>query len=363
MAINWLIVQSNVSSGVIGGLGAAGIVLNSNAATSTPLTINAHADQTASLININGSYVVGGPMTVTQMTASAADIDHTSIRTFANGFSGIHSQHITYTTGSTCANCWAVVKQISINDEESTGGEIDGLFIETTNAGSNVTEHAIHIGGGFDAALSVTGSISENPGYGYEVTAGVVADRVEGVGVGGNDAFINKAVNVQIFDNDNDYILIGANTTFEVLTCVVAVGSSKDILPTFEYSNGAGTWYTLVVDDATNGFKRSGNIDWSAPVDWIEVSQAEAPGDIKEAYYIKITRTVGGVIPTLPTERNFTINAERGGDTGMEITGHGVIKLPYLTGAPARLENGMMWAEVDGLHIYYNNLEKVVAVV
>jgi len=43
------------------------------------------------------------------------------------------------------------------------------------------------------------------------------------------------------------------------------------------------------------------------------------------------------------------------------VTGHGVIKLPYLTVAPTRLENGMMWTESDGLHIYVNDTEKLIA--
>ncbi len=37
------------------------------------------------------------------------------------------------------------------------------------------------------------------------------------------------------------------------------------------------------------------------------------------------------------------------------------LQLPYLTQAPATLANGMMWMENDGLHIYYNGAEKIVA--
>jgi len=38
-----------------------------------------------------------------------------------------------------------------------------------------------------------------------------------------------------------------------------------------------------------------------------------------------------------------------------------VIKLPYLANAPGTLANGLLWMESDGLHIYYNGTEKVVA--
>jgi len=37
------------------------------------------------------------------------------------------------------------------------------------------------------------------------------------------------------------------------------------------------------------------------------------------------------------------------------------LQIPYLAGAPATLTNGMIWMEADGLHLYYNNAEKVVA--
>jgi len=99
-----------------------------------------------------------------------------------------------------------------------------------------------------------------------------------------------------------------------------------------------------------------------APVDWAETSHADgASGAITEGYYIRIARTTGGTIPTLPTESYFKIYLEQGGDTGMKIDGQGVVKLPYITGAPSTPENGMIWMESDGLHLYYNNAEKTVA--
>ena len=37
------------------------------------------------------------------------------------------------------------------------------------------------------------------------------------------------------------------------------------------------------------------------------------------------------------------------------------LRLPYLTGVPASVDNGSIWMEADGLHIYYNGAEKLVA--
>ncbi|KKN58865.1 hypothetical protein LCGC14_0547720 [marine sediment metagenome] len=37
------------------------------------------------------------------------------------------------------------------------------------------------------------------------------------------------------------------------------------------------------------------------------------------------------------------------------------LKVPYLTGVPASVDNGSVWMEADGLHIYWNGAEKLVA--
>ena len=44
--------------------------------------------------------------------------------------------------------------------------------------------------------------------------------------------------------------------------------------------------------------------------------------------------------------------------TGKLLT---LVKIPYLKDKPDDLENGMLWMEADGLHIYYNHLEKIVS--
>lgn len=37
------------------------------------------------------------------------------------------------------------------------------------------------------------------------------------------------------------------------------------------------------------------------------------------------------------------------------------LRVPYLTGVPASVDNGSIWMEADGLHIYWNGAEKLVA--
>ena len=287
------------------------------------------------------------------VNADGADTLH--IKHNANGKSNSDAIHLFYNTGNLQAGDEGQAIQISLNETDATGGEVDLILLETTDATAAVEKHAIHIGTGFDSALTVSGAASGNMDYAYEVLANhTVTDRLTEFTTPGND--------VEIFDNDNDYILIGNDVAFEVLEVVLAVNSSKGIVPTFEYSTGDGTWDTLVVDDGTQAFTTSGLVDWSAPGGWAETSHADgASGAITQGYYIRIARTYTPTIPTLPTESFFKIYLEQAGETGMKIDGQGVIKLPYLAAAPSSPENGMIWMESDGLHLYYAGAEKLVA--
>jgi len=60
-------------------------------------------------------------------------------------------------------------------------------------------------------------------------------------------------------------------------------------------------------------------------------------------------------------ERIFKIFISRTGNTGMEIDGKGIIRLPYLGVSPGTPVNGMIWMESDGLHMYRNGTEYTVA--
>jgi len=279
----------------------------------------------------------------------------------ADGYSNVDMMQLFYTTGDLQAGDSSQVIQISIDETGATGGEIDGLLIETTDA-SAAEKHAIHVGTGFDTALIVSGASALDPSYGYTATpAFAVTDRVNSAGAG-DDSFINAAVDTTIFAVDNEIILIGHTATFEVLEVILETVSSKGIVPTFEYSTGVGTWAALVVDDGTQEFTKSGLIDWSAPVGWAQTNRCDGvTGVITQGYYIRITRTYTPTIPTLPVENYFKIFLEQAGNTGMTIFGDGSIKLPYLAGPPATRTNGSIWAEPDGLHIWVNGAEMTLS--
>ena len=296
----------------------------------------------------------------TQFLANEANIDHMRWEIDANGNGNVDGLQIDYKTGAISGTDSSQVLQISMNDRLATGGHYNLIDLETTGVCASCEKDAIHVGVGFDDALVVSGATADDPDYGYENTSGTSTDRVNSGGAG-NDAFVNSAVNETLFESDNDYILIGSDDMFEVISAIITTEASKNIIPTFYYSKAGGNWTALTVDDATQGFQNSGLINWEAPADWTKDDEDLDGNAITNAYYVAIQRTVGGTIPTLPVESYFKTYAEQGGDTGMRIRGNGVVKLPYLTGAPASMENGDMWMESDGLHIYYGGAEKTVA--
>jgi len=341
-----------------------------------PTFIIADEHNVAMLLSDDGSFFVGSNLGTgwcpdkvdtsslhkVKMLAACDDIDSMMIETDCSGYSNVDSLQIKHDLGTLAAGEISQAVQINLDESSATGGHIDVLEITTTDTCSSCDKHAIHVGTGFDTALLVSGADAEDPDYGWETISGAVVDRVHSVGVGGNDAFVNDAVNVELFTNNGDDILIGSDNMFEVVQVILAVTASKDVGAVFYYSKAGGNWTLLTgVDDSTAGLSKNGLVSWNAPADWTKDDEDFDGNAITDAYYVLATRTTGGTIPTLPTESYFKIYAEKSGDTGMEITGQGVVKLPYLTAAPASTENGMLWMESDGLHLYYNDLEKTVA--
>ena len=265
----------------------------------------------------------------------------------ANGQNVITGQNIVYTTGALGAG--EVGGGLFIEVDETGASAADsttitaGIAISTTTANSG-TKKGITVLPGHDIAYEVFGSPAIDPGFGYEVSSGSVVDRVNSGG-GGDDAFKNASVDHEIFDADNDYILIGSAAKFEDIEVVLATGSSKDCDLEFYYSKAGDNWTALPIQgDGTNGFQSSGNIIFAAPADWTKDDEAEADGDITDAYYVKIVRTYSTVIPVLPTESFFKTFASI--SQGMKIRGDGTI-------LPASLAD----ASADNSSIYYSTTQ------
>lgn len=299
---------------------------------------------------------VGDNVTKFSADIAAEGVNAVKVDVDVNGYTDCTAFDIQAMTGDLQPG--DVFNGFALNIDDTGAGSADDtthvrtLSMHTTNA-SAADNTAIEVGPGFTDAMRVTGTPSDDPGYGYEVTITTVVDRVNSGGAG-NDAFVNPAVDETLFSNDNDYILIGSDNTFEIINVILDTASNKEIKPDFYYSKAGGNWTAFDPEDDTRGFRNSGNIAFDAPGDWTKDDEAEADGDITNAYYVKIQRT-NDAVATLPIESYFKTFVDRVG--GMNVRGDGVIKLPYLTTAPPNLENGMMWMENNGLHIYYNDTE------
>jgi len=298
-----------------------------------------------------------------ELDAGADDADGGLFQANANGHSSVQALTLDYVSGALGAGetggCIGARLTVTNAAAADSATEVDAYLAAIIN-GSDATATAYKVLPGFDNALVVQGATAANPDYGYEYddSTDTMVDRVNSAGVG-NDAFINSDVDEELFDAVNDYILIGDSDTFEVIEYVADTGGSKNINATFEYSTGNDTWANLtILSDGTDGFQKSGQISFNAPIAWAE-SNASDTEAITAGYYVRITRTRAAAIVTLPKEDHFKIYSSR--ELGMRIRGDGVIKAPYLGTAPADLENGMVWMEDDGLHLYYGGAEKIVA--
>ncbi len=297
-------------------------------------------------INVNGGglvhfvsdgYTRPAPMFEVELDAAVDGTAGMMVEVEANGYAGIESIVVDYKTGDMQPNDHASVIKIELDDTGATNSdtttEIDFINILTLDE-EDVEKHAVHIGQGFDSAITVSGGVAEDPDYGYEVTPDVPTDRVNGVAPDGTAFLQVSASDLQIFDADNDYILIGSDAIYEAIEAILVAGANKHINETYEYSTGAGTWATLVVSNTVNGFQQSGIITFNAPVGWAKSNLTTGGGAaITDAYYVRITRTRNalGSPPIEDYFKTFTASSL----TDFEIRGDGTIRPVAMADAAA----------------------------
>jgi hypothetical protein len=270
---------------------------------------------------------VGGKVGELELDAAADNIDGFQIKANANGNNIITGMNISYVSGALGAG--EVGGGLFITLDESGAVASDSTTVIACLACGTTTDHsntrrAVVVLPGFTEALKVIGAEAEDPDYGYENTLTVSTDRVTG-GAGDGQAFLeSSASDLEIFENEGDYVLIGSDSTFEIIEAILTVGSSKDIEADYFYSKAGGDWTILPIQgDSTNGAQNSGSIIFTAPGDWTKDDEDIDGNAITDAYYIAIQRTRVAVIVTLPTEDFFkTFDSI---DTGMTIDGGGFI--------------------------------------
>ena len=246
------------------------------------------------------------------MEAAAAGTNNLRILTDAAGYTNTDSVLIRQNVGALASGNIQYAIRCTVDDSLCTtsGADIAGVKFIRIGGSSPAPTDAVRVGTGFAHAVHIDGSVSVNPGYGYTFvpTTFAVTDHVNSGG-GGNDSFINDAVNTQMFTADNSGILIGSDTTFSIIEYIQQIAGSATITPTWEYSTGDGTWATLSVSDTTTGFRFSGKVSFVPPGSWAasaHAGNAGGGGAITNAFYIRITRTAN-TLATPPTEKYFKV--------------------------------------------------------
>ncbi len=173
---------------------------------------------------------------------------------------------------------------VNVDRDGSTGGDFHALDVSVTGTGTanvyavgaNPDVGVIHQHTGVFAATAQSWKF--NGGY-TDVTA----------------AFDNPAVNVTIFDADNDYIYIGSNAVFSEIRVLLNTVSGRNIFPVFEYSTVGPVWVPFSPTDGTNGFTQNGIIEFDSAnlAGWASVLVNGA-----NHFYIRIQRTRNNIVTT-----------------------------------------------------------------
>ena len=298
--------------------------------------------------NFTGDYV-----SEIKLDSASDNINAFLVKVESNGYSQNDAIAIQHNVGDLQPNDLSHSLHIQLDETGATSADsttdIQAIKLETTD-GSSASKCAMCVGPGFDNVIRVAGTDPVDPDYGYTVLSASVVDRVNNASPDGDDSFINASDDVALFASVNDYFLIGSDNTFEIINVNLATNGSQNSDLEFYYSKAGGAWTQFFPTDGTNGLINSGNITFTAPGDWAKDDEAEANGDITNAYYVKILRTKLGVY-TYPVEDFFKIYADK--DTGMRIRGDGSIEPATIADADAA--NSSLYYSSDQSKLVYKD--------
>jgi hypothetical protein len=248
-------------------------------------------------------------------TSAEADTHTLEILHDAAGFADTKALDIVYTTGASTGEEEAIL--INIDKSGSSSGNINGMVVLATEG--TATSDALLVGAGTAPLL-------------HEV--GAFADQSPGnIDNNGSTVAVGALSGVDLFVNDNDYVIVADAAQFEEIEFLLGVAASgSGIAPTFEFSTGTGplAWTSFSPIDGTNGLRNSGIMAWTAD---------DVPAWITDGgvYKIKITRT-RNTLATVPQANNNGIKVaaivEYGWDENADVTTN-------VMDANAYVENGV----------------------
>ena len=187
-------------------------------------------------------------------TAIMADDHAFEIDVNAAGYGDVKAIDIDYITGAISKGKDEGVILINIDEILATGGDVFGLEVLATEGSAGI--YGMKVG-------AVIGPIHQGSGtFANPTTAtnNTISTDVPDM----NDG--NSVTTTAIFEDFNEYILIGAAAAFEEIEFIITTGSSGGgIKPTFWYSTaGSHTFTQFTPVDGTNGFRNTGVVAWDA---------------------------------------------------------------------------------------------------
>jgi len=250
------------------------------------------SDYSEDCIGINQSdcslhtFAVTGHLGITT-TADENDAHSIELIADAAGFGDFKAIDIDYITGTLGAGEDAEAILVNIDESASTGGDMHGIVVLSTDVGSATIR-------GLEAGVNVAPIFHESGTFGdwdrCEIDTGSFTDCLTAVN--------NTGTDVQMWVSNGDLVYLGLNDeNFEEIEWIFdTVASGPGIKPTFEFSTASG-FTTFSPIDGTNGARNNGVMAWDAD-DLSGWATRSVDGDT--AFWVRITRTANNV--TGPTE-------------------------------------------------------------
>ncbi|TES88920.1 MAG: hypothetical protein E3J94_07095 [Desulfobacteraceae bacterium] len=220
------------------------------------------------------------------------DIQHTSteandhaleIDVDAAGYGDVKALDIAYITGAISPGEDEGVILINIDEIAAAGGDVFAVEVLATDGDAGI--YALK-------AAALVGPIHQDSGVFINPTLGTDNTPTTNVPYMIDGLVANTT---DIFEAQNEYIIIGANAAFEEIEFILTTNSSISIKPTFWYSiSGTNQFTQFTPVDGTNGFRNTGVVAWDA-----SDLTGHVADDVTGKFDIKIIRTRVN-IPTEP---------------------------------------------------------------
>lgn len=208
-----------------------------------------------------------------------------------NGFGDTKAIEVNYTLTAFSTDLFATALNFNVDPANSTGGHLDVVRVNSIND-ENLIVDGLHVGANINP-------IRQDSGGFIGVTTAYTTNSIFTVFTDVTNDFNSTLSDTSMFDNDDDYVVIGGAKQFPEISFVFdTVASGAGVKPIFEYSTGGIGWAAFSPIDSTNGFRQNGNISWG---DEISGWSTDTVNGVSGLFWIRIRRTQN-TLTTSPIE-------------------------------------------------------------